>query len=349
MPQIGKEEERAVLEVLRSGFMAQGPRVREFEERFSAYIGTEHGIATNSGTSALHTALLACGIGPGDKVVTTPFTFIASANSILYCGAKPVFADIDERTFNIDPEDVKERITPKTKALLIVHLYGQPCHMDPIIEICEDHNLRLIEDACQAHGAEYKGQKVGSFGDAACFSFYPTKNMTTGEGGMIATNNDDIAKKARLIREHGSKTRYHHETLGYNYRMTDIAAAIGIEQLKKLDGFNEKRIENAKILTQGLKDIDDVATPYVAPDVKHVFHQYTIRVRNRDEVIERLEKAEIGYGIHYPIPVHKQRFYRDFSDEGLPMAEEASKEVLSLPVHPHLSREDIEQILKVLR
>src|SRR3989304_8088785 len=232
-PLIGEEEKKAVEEVRSSGMLAQGPKVRELEEAFSRYIGSGHAIAANNGTTALHAALLACGIKRGDEVITTPFSFIATANTILYCGAKPVFADISEKTFNIDPEKIKDKITKKTKALLIVHLYGLPCEMKGILEICEEHNLRLIEDACQAHGAEYKGKKVGSFGDAACFSFYPTKNMTTGEGGMIKTNDMEVAEKAMLLREHGSKVRYHHEILGYNYRMTAIASAIGIEQLKR--------------------------------------------------------------------------------------------------------------------
>jgi perosamine synthetase len=349
-PVIGEEEKKAVLEVLESGILAQGPRVKAFENAFANYIGTKHAVATSSGTTALHVALLACGIRSGDEVITTPFTFIATANAILYCNAKPVFADIDEKTFNIDPEDINEKITRKTKALLIVHLYGQPCDMDAITEICEDYNLRLIEDACQAHGAEYKGRKVGSFGDAACFSFYPTKNMTTGEGGMITTNNKDVAERARLIREHGSRVRYEHLTLGYNYRMTDIAAAIGLVQLGKLEEMNERRIENARKLNEGLKRIKYVTTPYVAPYVKHVFHQYTIRVKNREELVKRLEEAGIGYGIYYPKPVHKQKLYVSlgYKDE-LPRAEEASREVLSLPVRPGLSDENINYIITTVR
>ncbi len=348
-PVIGEEEKKAVLEVLSSGIIAQGPKVKTFEDAFAGYIGVKHAVATSSGTTALHTALLACGIKAGDEVITTPFTFIASANAILYCNAKPVFADIDEKTFNIDPEEINEKVTRKTKALLIVHLYGQPCDMDAITEICEDHNLKLIEDACQAHGAEYKGRKVGSFGDAACFSFYPTKNMTTGEGGIITTNSEEIAEKAKLIREHGSKVRYEHIALGYNYRMTDIAAAIGIAQLKKLEEMNAKRIENAKRLSEGLKGIKGIVTPYIAPEVKHVFHQYTIRVENREEIIKRLEKAGIGYGIHYPRPIHKQKLYIDLGyEDKLPVAEKASQEVLSLPVHPGIGEGDIDYIIEVI-
>ena len=350
-PMIGEEEKEAVLEVLDSGMLAQGDKVKAFEEAFASYIGTHHAIATSSGTAALHTALLACGIKAGDKVITTPFTFIASANAVLYCSAKPVFADIDEKTFNIDPEEVNEKITGKTKAVLVVHLYGQACDMRAIVEICEDHNLRLIEDACQAHGAEYRGRKVGSFGDAACFSFYPTKNMTTGEGGMITTSSEEVAERARLLREHGSRQRYEHIALGYNYRMTDMAAAIGLVQLRKLDSMNARRRENARRLSEGLKSVEGITTPYVAPEVKHVFHQYTIRVKNRGKLLKRLEEAGIGYGIHYPRPVHRQKLYLElgYGEVSLPRAEKASREVLSLPVHPALSEGDVEYIIRVIR
>ncbi len=348
-PIIGKEEKNAVLEAMDSGIIAQGPKVKAFEDVFADYIGVNHAIATNNGTSALHTALLACGIGKGDEVITTPFTFIASANSILYCSARPVFSDINRKTFNINPEEINEKITRKTKAVLIVHLYGQACNMKAITEICTDYNLKLIEDACQAHGAEYMDIKTGSFGDAACFSFYPTKNMTTGEGGMITTSNAAIAEKAMVIREHGSRVRYLHEVLGYNYRMTDIAAAIGIEQLKKLEGFNKKRIENAVKLTRGLKDIEGIETPFIAPDVRHVFHQYTLRVKNREKVVKVMEKAGIGYGIYYLVPVHKQKLYIDYKDDKLPEAEEASREVLSLPVHPGIGEKEIDYIITTLK
>jgi dTDP-4-amino-4,6-dideoxygalactose transaminase len=349
-PIIEEEEKKAVMGVLESGNLAQGMVVKEFEEDFAEYTGTKYAVAASNGTTALHTALLAVGVGEGDEVVTTPFTFIATANSILYCNARPVFADIDLKTFNIDTEEIKEKITKKTKAIHIVHLYGQPCDMGPIVEICEDYKLKLIEDACQAHGAEYGGEKAGSFGDAACFSFYPTKNMTTGEGGMITTNSKEVAERAGLLRSHGSRVRYDHEILGYNYRMTDVAAAIGIEQLKKLDTFNEKRIENAGRLTDGLKNTSGLVLPYVSGGVKHVYHQYTIRVENRAGLIERLEEAGIGYGIHYPKPVHWQKLYRHLGyEDSLPEAEKASADVLSLPVHPGVREEDIDSIISSVK
>jgi dTDP-4-amino-4,6-dideoxygalactose transaminase len=238
------KEIEAINEVLRSGILAQGPKVREFEEQFAEYIGTEYAVATNSGTSALHTALASLGVGKGDEVITTTFSFTSTASCILMQGAKPVFCDIDKKTFNINPDEIEKRINNRTKAIIVVHLYGQPCDMKRVMEICEDCNLTLIEDACQAHGAEYEGKKVGSFG-VGCFSFYATKNMTTGEGGMITTNDDNVAKISRMIRDHGQEERYLHAMLGYNYRMTDIAAAIGLAQLKKVERFNEQRIKNA--------------------------------------------------------------------------------------------------------
>jgi dTDP-4-amino-4,6-dideoxygalactose transaminase len=347
-PLIGEEEKRAVQEVLSSGVIAQGPVVSEFESAFSKYCGTKFGVAASSGTTALHLALLACGIGKGDEVITTPFSFIATANSILYCETKPVFADIDSQTFNISPEKIEEQINDKTKAVLVVHLYGQPCEMESISRLCSEHDLKLIEDACQAHGALYNGRIAGSLGDCGVFSFYPTKNMTTGEGGMLTTNNQEISERARLLREHGSNVRYHHDVLGYNYRMTDIAAAIGLAQLKKLDSFNKIRIKNAKRITQALKGVEGIETPYVKPEVLHVFHQYTIRITkefhlSRDETARRLNEMGIGTGIYYPVPIHKQPVYK-VQSSGLEVSEAASNEVLSLPVHPGLSDSDVEQV-----
>jgi len=342
---------KAVQRVLESGMLAQGEEVARFEGEFAAYVGTRHAVATSSGTSALHLALLACGVGRGDEVITTPFTFIATANAILYCGAKPVFADIDERTFNISPGEIERRITPRTKAVLVVHLYGQPCDMAEIMELCEEHGLMLIEDACQAHGAEYRGKKAGSFGDAACFSFYPTKNMTTGEGGMVTTSSDEVAERVRLLRAHGAVRRYEHVELGYNYRMTDIAAAIGRVQLRKLEQMNARRIENARRLSEWLEGLKDVSVPYVTEGVRHVFHQYTVRCRRRGRVIAELERSGIGYGIHYPKPVHRQELYArlGYSRACLPVAERASEEVLSLPVHPMLEQEEVERVAEAVR
>jgi perosamine synthetase len=346
MPLLASEEKNAVVSVLESGQLAQGSRVAEFEQAFAAYIGVGHVIAVSSGTAALHTALLAHGIGPGDEVITSPFTFIASANAILYTGAKPVFADIDPATYNLDPTKVAARITPRTRALLPVHLYGQPCDMDALMVLARKHHLVIIEDACQAHGASFRGRKVGSFG-TGCFSFYPTKNMTTAEGGAITTDDAEIADRARLIRSHGSRERYRHEILGYNYRMTDLEAAIGLAQLRKLEAWNSIRIENAGYLTEHLSA--DV-TPYIAPERRHVFHQYTIRVRgDRDAARAKLSAAGIETAIHYPMPVHCQPLYTQlgYRDE-LVESERASRQVLSLPVHPGLAESDLEEIAKAV-
>jgi len=351
-PIIGEEEIENVVEVLKSGMIAQGPKVMEFEEKFANWIGAKYGIATNSGTSALHVALLACGIGEGDEVITTPFTFIASGNAIVYTGATPVFADIDLDTYTIDPDSIEDLITDKTKAILPVQLYGQAADMDKIREIAEKHDLKIIEDAAQAHGAEYNGEKVGTLGDMACFSFYPTKNMTTSEGGMITTNDEELAKKAQMFRAHGASERYHHDEIGYNFRMTDIAAAIGLAQLNVIDEFNNKRISNANYLNEQLKDVEGIVTPKSPDNYKHVYHQYTILVEkgNRDDWVEFLTNKGIGTGIHYPIPLYNQPIYKKLGIEGdCPLAEKAADNVISLPVHPSLTKEDLDLVVDAVK
>lgn len=351
-PIIGEEEIENVVEVLKSGMIAQGPKVAEFEEKFAKWIGAKYAIATNSGTAALHVALLSCGIGPGDEVITTPFTFIASGNAIVYTGATPVFADIDLETYNIDPDTIEDLITDKTKAILPVQLYGQSADMDKIREIAKKHDLLVIEDAAQAHGAMYNDEKVGSMGDMACFSFYPTKNMTTSEGGMITTNNKELAEKARVFRAHGSNIKYKHDEIGYNFRSSDIAAAIGLAQLDKIDGFNEKRIENAAYLNEGLKDVDGVITPKSPENRKHVYHQYTIRVTkgNRDDWVDILTEKGIGSGIHYPIPLYNQPIYKKLGFTGSsPNAELAADTVISLPVHPSLTKDDLDLVIEAVK
>lgn len=348
-PRISSKEIAAVTDVLKSGMIAQGEKVEEFEIAFARFIGTKHAIAVNSGTAALHTSLLAHGIGPGDEVITTPFTFIATANAILFSGAKPVFADIDPLTFNIDPVSIAEKVTDITRAIIPVHLYGQPCEMRAITAIAEKHDLVIIEDACQAHGAEYFEQKAGSFG-TGCFSFYPTKNMTTGEGGMITTNDDTIAQKTRIIRNHGQNRRYVHERLGFNYRMTDIAAAIGLCQLEKLGEFNQKRIANAEALTGAIDKMKGLTPPFIAPDRTHVFHQYTVRVTeefrmSRDDLKNKLQEKRIGTGVYYPIPIHRQPQFLEMGYNHLPLSEKASAEVLSLPVHAGMTLSDLEFVI----
>jgi len=342
-PLLGEEEFEAVRQVMASGYVVQGPRTAAFEEAFAQVCGVRYAVATSSGTSALHIALLAHGIGPGDEVITTPFTFIASASAILFTGARPVFVDVEAETFNIDPAQIEARITARTRAILPVHLYGHPCEMDAIMEIAARHGLIVIEDAAQAVGAEYHGRRVGSFG-TGCFSLYATKNVTSVEGGMITTDDAELADRARLLRSHGQRERYYHESLGYNLRMTDIQAAIGLVQLGKLEAYTAARQANAAYLSAHLRG---VITPTVRPGCRHVFHQYTIRVADgRDEAVRRLNEAGVGTGIFYPLPLHHQKVFRDRGyDDCLPVAERLAQEVISLPIHPALTPADLEQIV----
>ena len=342
-PQMGEEEKQRVWEAMASGSLAQGPRVREFEEQFADFIGVEHAVATSSGTTALHLALLGHGIGAGDEVITVPFTFIASANSIVYTGARPVFVDIDERDFTMDVDRIDAAITPRTRALMPVSLYGQPAAMDAIAEIAERHDLAVVEDAAQAHGAAIGNRKSGSWG-AGTFSFYPTKNMTTGEGGMITTDDGDLAERIRLLREHGMKVRYHHEVVGYNFRMTDIAAAIGLAQLPKLPGFNDRR---RAIAARYDTELQGVITPFVRPGVTHVYHQYTIGVNDRDAFAERLKDRGVGSAIYYPIPVHRQKPFiaLGLGDGSYPVTDRLTERVLSIPVHPTLSDDEVSTVI----
>ncbi|MBI2322669.1 MAG: DegT/DnrJ/EryC1/StrS aminotransferase family protein [Chloroflexi bacterium] len=347
-PLIGSEERAAVLRVLDSGQLAQGPEVAAFEHEFAAFLGVRHAVAVANGTAALHVALLAHGIGPGDEVITTPFTFVASANAILYVGARPVFVDIDPKSYNLDPTLVERALTSRTRALLPVYLYGNPWGADAYAEIAARDGLALVEDACQAHGALRQGRIVGTFG-TACFSFYPTKNMTTAEGGMIVTNDDAVADRARVLRQHGARHTYEHEVLGYNYRMTEIQAAIGRVQLGRLAEWTARRRANARYYDVHLRS---VATPVEDAGDRHVYHQYTVRVPEalgRDALRARLRAGGIGTSVHYPRPVHQQPLYRGLGyADRLPVAEQASREVLSLPVWPGLAEGDLARIVAVL-
>ncbi len=335
-PLIGDAECAAVLEVMRSGQLAQGRVVEAFEARFAALCSVPHAIATTSGTTALHIALLAHGIGAGDEVITTAFSFVASANAALYVGARPVFADIDPDTLTLDPRDVAAKITPRTRAIIAVHLYGNPAALDELTALCEQHGLALIEDACQAHGATFAGRPVGGFG-TGCFSFYPTKNMTSGEGGMITTADARVAERALLLRAHGSPRRYQHDILGYNFRLSDLHAAIGLAQMDHLVGWTARRVQNAGDLTALLRD-QEVEFQRILPGATHVYHQFTIRVpERRDEVAAYLRDRGIGCEVYYPTPIHQQPLYRDLGyRDHLPFTEQAAREVLSLPVHPSL-------------
>ena len=344
-PLVGDEERAAVDRVLRSGMMAQGPEVAAFEEEFSKYVGGRKCVAVNSGTSGLHMALVAAGLKAGDEVIVPSFTFAATANSVALTGATPVFVDIDPKTFNIDPAAIEAAITPRTKGIQPVHLYGLPAQMDVINEIACKHNILVFEDAAQAHLATLNGQYVGSFGYAATFSFYPTKNMTSGEGGMIACANDEMTRMCKLLRNQGMEKRYENEVVGFNTRMTDIHAAIGREQLKKIEGWTKTRQTNAKFLDENLKG---VVTPYVTPGATHVYHQYTIRIvgHDRDKFAEEMTKRGVGNGVYYPIPVHQlQSFGLKFD---LPNTTSACKEVLSIPVHPALTQSELETVVEVI-
>ncbi|MCL2335762.1 MAG: DegT/DnrJ/EryC1/StrS family aminotransferase [Endomicrobia bacterium] len=354
-PIIEKRERQLIKEVLDSRMVASGKYVAEFEQSFAKYSGAKFGIANANGTTSLHTALLMCGIKPGDKVVTTPFSFIATANSILFCGAKPVFADIDPETYNIDPVEL-EKILKKeknVKAVLIVHLYGLSCDMDAILKLKKKYKFKLIEDACQAHGAGFKKKKAGSFGEASAFSFYATKNMMTGEGGITLTNDAKMDKYGRQVINHGREGHSSHTVLGYNYRMTNIAAAIGIAQLEKLEGWIKKRIANASVYNEAFADLDFIKTPIVPKNCRHVFHQYTIRIKpsEREKFMKYLADKGVGSGIYYNCVMYNQPYYKKLGYKaGLcPQAEQAAKEVVSLPVHPMLSKEDIKTVINAVR
>ena len=351
-PVIGEEEVRAVTEVLRSGKLVQGEKVEEFEKGFSGYVGTKFAMAVSSGTAALQIGLQSMGIQKGDEVIVPPFTFAATANAVIHCGATPVFTDIDPRTFNIDPGKIGEKVTDKTRAVVCVHLYGQPCEMDPIARLCKSANADLVEDAAQAVGAEYRGRRVGTFGRISAFSFYATKNLTTGEGGMILTGQKDLVEKVRMIRNQGQGEQYRHEIISYNFRMTDIQAAIGIEQLKRIAGLNRKRLENAKFLTDSLSSVKGIEVPFVPRHVKHVFHQYTIKVpKGRDKLLDYLNKHGVGARVYYPEPIYMQPPYLKMGfQKGLcPVTEDVCRQVLSIPVHPLLTQEELETVAATVR
>ena len=339
-PDIGPEEIAAVTEVLQSGMLAGGRRVAELEERFAAFIGTRHAIAVSNGTIALMCIFEGLGLGPGDEVITVGHTFNATISSILFTGATPVLVDIEPDTYLIDAGRIEAAITPRTRAICPVHLFGLPADMEAIVSIAQRSGLAVVEDACQAHGAEFEGRKVGTYGHAA-FSLYGTKNMTTGEGGLITTDDDRLADWLRMYRNQGMRQRYHHEILGYNFRLTDIAAAIGLSQLEKLDRNTARRRAIARRYDAAFADLP-VRTPVIPADRTHVFHQYTIEVENdRDGIVADLEAAGVSTGIYYPVPVHRQPYLaeRDLHAD-LPLTDYASAHCLSLPMFPGLTEGD---------
>jgi len=344
-PIIGDDERAAVDKVLQSGMLAQGSEVKAFEDEFSEIVAKRHCIAVNSGTSALHMAFVAAGIRQGDEVIVPSFTFAATANAVRLAGATPIFADIEQDYFNLSPQAVEAAITPRTRAIMPVHLYGHPAAMTELTAICQRHNLLLFEDAAQAHAASLNGVAVGAFGVAGSFSFYPTKNMTSGEGGMVTTGCDHIARQLRLLRNQGMERRYENEVIGFNTRMTDIHASIGRVQLQKLAGWTKTRQQNAAFLSN---NISGVITPPIADTAVHVFHQYTIRVveQDRDRFAEELAKRGVGSGVYYPTPVHRLPSFGLSLD--LPVTEQVARECLSLPVHPSLTQANLETIVSAV-
>ena len=355
-PDIGSDAIQRVQSVLETGMLADGPEVRAFEDSFAAYCGVDRAVATSNGTTALHTALEAVGLEEGDAVITSPFSFVASANAIRLAGGKPVFADIDPETYTLDPADV-ERILAKRDdiaGLVPVHLYGLAADMDSLCALADDHDLFVVEDACQAHGAAIDDDRVGGLGDAACFSFYPTKNMTTGEGGMVTTNRDDVADRAASFVNHGRDVgdggSYEHVALGHNYRLTSLAAAIGRAQLERLPEFNRARRTHAAYYDDQFDSLP-LETPTEPAGYRHVYHQYTVRTENRAALAATLEDHDVDTGVYYETPIHQQPAYETVSTAAatLPNAERAAETVLSLPVHPTLSERDRRTVVEAVR
>lgn len=362
---IEEDDIQAVVDVLKSDFLTTGPKIAEFEKAVADYVGAKYAVAISNDTAALHAACHAAGIGEGDEVITTPITFAASSNCVLYCGGTPVFADIDPKTYNIDPEDIKRKITPRTKAIIPVHLAGQPCDMDAIHAIAKEHNLVVIEDAAHALGSEYKGKKIGGLtSDMTTFSFHPVKPITTGEGGMIVTNSEELYRKLVLFRSHGITrdtslmTRnegpwyYQQLDLGYNYRMTDIQCALGCTQMKKLDRFLARRRAIAVRYDEAFADCANIVTPYQIPEGNSGWHLYIIQVKNHDrrEVFEKLREAGIGVNVHY-IPVYKHPYYQEhgFAEVHCPVAEEVYSHIISIPMFPGLTEEQQEEVIETIK
>ena len=361
---IEQDDIQAVVDVLQSDFLTTGPKIAEFEQTVADYVGAKYAVAISNGTSALHAACFAAGIGPGDEVITTPLTFAASANCVLYCGGTPVFADVDPKTYNIDPEDIRRKITDRTKAIIAVHLAGQPCDMDAIHSIAREHGLIVIEDGAHALGSVYKGKKVGSMSDMTTFSFHPVKPITTGEGGMIVTDNEDFYKKMVLFRSHGitrddsMMTRndgpwfYQQFDLGYNYRITDIQCALGCSQMKKLDRFLARRKEIVARYNEAFADCDNIITPYQLSDTESGWHLYIVQVKNCDrrKVFENMREKGIGVNVHY-IPVYMHPYYQEHGYENVHCAnaEEIYSHIISLPLYPGLTSEQQDYVIDTLK
>jgi dTDP-4-amino-4,6-dideoxygalactose transaminase len=348
---IKHEVREAIDRVLENQQFVLGPEVKTFEQEFATYTGASEAIGVNTGTSALHLALLAAGIGPGDEVITVPFTFVATAAAIIYAGATPVFVDVDPASFTMDPSLIEAAITSRTRAILPVHLYGQPADMDPILTIARDHRLKVIEDACQAHGAEYKGRRAGSLGDLGCFSFYPGKNLGAyGEGGAVTTNNADYARTVRLLRDWGATRKYEHELKGYNFRLEEIQAAVLRVKLRHLEDWTEARRAHAARYGE-LLPMAPVKTPRAGSYARHVYHVYAVRSSQREALQHFLSGRGVATGIHYPIPVHLLQAHTDlgYSRGDFPHSERAAREVLSLPMYAELTDAQLEQVADAVR
>lgn len=356
-PQIGEEEIEAVVKVLKNGVLThglgEGPIVKKFEEDFAKFVEAKHALAVNSGTAALHMAILGAEIARGDGVILPSFTFVATAEAVVMAGAKPIFVDIDRETYNISPEKVEKAVTKKTKAIIAVDLYGSPADLKPIRKIADKHGLKIIEDAAQAHGAVYDGKPIGAYADVACWSFYASKNMTTGEGGMVTTNDGEIAEKLKLLRSHGEKEKYKSILLGHNYRMPEIQAAIGCVQLAKLPNFLAKRRENAERLTAKLREAKNLQLPSEPKNCKNSWYLYTVRLKGakmekRNAIVQKLRQEGIGAEVYYACPIHLMPYYSKFGRSRLPETEKASEQVFSLPVHPGVTLDQTDFISKTV-
>ena len=358
LPKIGEEEIEAVVKVMRRGpltnALGAGPMVTQFEKNFAEFAGVKHAIAVNTGTAALHAAIVAAGVKQGDEVILPSFTFVATAEAVVMAGGKPVFADIDPETYHISPDEIEKNVTKKTKAIVPVDLYGLAVDITPIRKIAGEHDLAIVEDAAQAHGATYAGKPAGVFADAACWSLYASKNITTGEGGVVTTDSNEMAETLRLIRTHGEKAKYASLMLGCNYRMSEIQAAIGLVQLEKLPAFVTNRRENAKRFTKLLAASDRLKLPEESEERQHSWYLYTVRFQNsteseRNKIVEELRRKDIGAEVYYINPVHLMPYYREsFGERRLPETEKASKQVFSLPIHPGVTEAQIDYIGKTL-
>jgi dTDP-4-amino-4,6-dideoxygalactose transaminase len=348
--EIGEEVMEAIRRVCMEGSFILGHNVEEFEREFATYVGSKYGCGVGSGTDALRLALEAAGVGPGDEVVTVSNSFVATADSIRMVGARPIFVDVDPHTYTMDPDAVEAAITPRTKAVIPVHLYGQPAELDRIRETCQKHSLLLVQDACQAHGAQYRGRRLGEYGDVLCYSFYPSKCLGAyGDGGMITTDNQALAQRCKQLRNYGQTKKYHHDFLGYNSRLDELQAAVLRVKLKKLEEWIQRRRFAAKTYNELFSGNSGVVTPYERPDARHVYYLYVVQVNGRDQISVELKKQGVETGIHYPIPIHMQKSYSDHTTSRLPNTERLAPRILSIPLDPFLKAQELQLIANYTR